>query len=238
MKQLNQAWPSRREAFTLIELLVVIAIIGVLAALIVPIAGALKAKEIKSVAGAQLVQLETAIESYKSKVGYYPPDNTNNPAVNPLYFELKGTISSPNVSSANSGESSPYYVTLDGSGEIGVKNVPGRFNLAGFVNSGPSATGTDETPAPIDFLKNLKPNEYGPVDEANAPHVMLLACSVGWPQNINPQPVPGNPGLDPWRYVSTHPTNNPASYDLWVDVSIKGKTYRISNWSKEAELVP
>jgi hypothetical protein len=35
--------------------------------------------------------------------------------------------------------------------------------------------------------------------------------------------------INPWRYVSSRPKNNIGSYDLWIDLAIRGKTYRISN---------
>jgi hypothetical protein len=35
--------------------------------------------------------------------------------------------------------------------------------------------------------------------------------------------------------VSTNPTNNPGSFDLWIDVLYGGKTNRISNWSKDPQ---
>ena len=41
----------------------------------------------------------------------------------------------------------------------------------------------------------------------------------------------------PIRYVSTNPTNNHDSYDLWVEMSIQGKLYRVSNWNTEYEVV-
>jgi hypothetical protein len=43
--------------------------------------------------------------------------------------------------------------------------------------------------------------------------------------------------MNPIRYNSSSPTNNPNSYDLWIDVVIDGKTNRISNWSKERVIV-
>jgi hypothetical protein len=44
------------------------------------------------------------------------------------------------------------------------------------------------------------------------------------------QPL-GVPGLNPWRYVSPG-VNNPTAYDLWIQLSISGKKYLVSNWSK------
>src|SRR3569833_440535 len=83
--------PRRRTAFTLIELIVVIAIIGLLAAMIFPIAGAVNRHKQIGTAQTQLQAMELSIDGYKSKLGFNPPDNTNNPVINPLYFELIGT---------------------------------------------------------------------------------------------------------------------------------------------------
>ena len=79
-------------AFTLVELLVVIAIIGLLAALIVSGAGIASIKARTYRVQAERDALITAIEQYKAKLGYYPPDNTNSPFLNPLYYELTGVV--------------------------------------------------------------------------------------------------------------------------------------------------
>ena len=42
--------------------------------------------------------------------------------------------------------------------------------------------------------------------------------------------------MNPWRYNSSSPTNNPGSYDLWVQLSIGGKTNLICNWSKQVQI--
>jgi hypothetical protein len=42
--------------------------------------------------------------------------------------------------------------------------------------------------------------------------------------------------VNPWRYNSSNPTNNPGSYDLWVQLSIAGKTNLICNWSKQVQI--
>ncbi len=41
--------------------------------------------------------------------------------------------------------------------------------------------------------------------------------------------------LNPWRYVCPG-TNNPGSYDLWIQLSIAGKTNLICNWSKQIQI--
>jgi hypothetical protein len=54
---------------------------------------------------------------------------------------------------------------------------------------------------------------------------------VPWPLTRADQPTRIR-GLNPWRYVSTQPTNNPATYDLWAEY-LDGKDLKIiGNWSK------
>ena len=99
--------------FTLIELLVVIAIIALLAAMIFPVTWIVNKQKILSVSKAGRSQMELLIESYHSKVGSYPPADTNNPALNPLYYELGGATldSSGWVTSAADGLIAPEVRT-------------------------------------------------------------------------------------------------------------------------------
>jgi prepilin-type N-terminal cleavage/methylation domain-containing protein len=222
----TQPVTRKQSAFTLIEMIVVISIIGVLAALIFPVVASIKKRATITKAQTELEQVVTAIDSYKAKYNHYPPDSPNGPITNQLYFELSGTvfINLP-----------PWgFQTLDGSARLGTNAVATTFGagVGGFVNCSRGGGGDDAVPAE-NFLKSLKPGQYGEISAG----VRLLACSVPWPVNSPYQPVPANPGLNPWRYVSSNPTYNPGSYDLWVDVLIGGKTNRVSNWSKQPQLV-
>src|ERR1044071_10347152 len=113
MKTPRQLHQRRDAAFTLIELIVVVAIIAVLAAMVLPIAGAVNARKQISVAQTQLKGIEIAIQDYKTKLGYYPPDNPNNPVTNQLYFELIGTTNN----GASSAQGPNLWVTMDGSAQ-------------------------------------------------------------------------------------------------------------------------
>jgi prepilin-type N-terminal cleavage/methylation domain-containing protein len=227
--------PQRRRqaAFTLIELIVVIAIIAILASLIFPLAGAADRRKKISLAQAQLKGIEAAIDGYKTKLGFYPPDNPNNVVSNQLYFELLGTT--------NNGVGLPaptLWVTMDGSAQIGTKtspNISAVFGVSGMANSSTRAHSDDAGAAASTFINNLTPNEIGVLDPSTpgGQQIKLLVCSVTWPSDKMPYPIPTNPILNPWCYNSSHPTNNTGSYDLWVDLVLKGKTNRICNWNSQ-----
>ena len=83
---------SRRlRGFTLIEILMVIGIIAVISALVLAGSAHAITKSHISRAQTELTAIENAIENYKIKVGYHPPDNPNDPTHPPLYYELTGT---------------------------------------------------------------------------------------------------------------------------------------------------
>ena len=213
-------------AFTLIELLVVIAIIAILASLVIPIGRAVNRHKIRSKVRGELAAVELAVESYKAKMGHYPPDNPDNPRLNPLYFELAGTIFTNNA-----------YQTLDGAGRIIAVDLPMAFGpkVTGLINATqPSAS--DEARTATRFLRDLKPGQVGLLKTNAVDRANILLCSVPWPIDPN-YPIAGHPGMNPVRYNSSSPTNNPNSFDLWIDVVIDGKTNRFSNWSKEPLIV-
>jgi prepilin-type N-terminal cleavage/methylation domain-containing protein len=216
---------ARHNAFTLIELLVVIAIIAVLASLIVGLAGLAGRKSKEAQVRAQLNGLITAIDRYKSEFGYYPPDNvvsstavaTNvNPAINQLYYELTGVI----VNNQSGTFQSPNKPTT-----LTVANVQSVFHREGFVNAA-----TD--PKELKFQgANLKANQVKTV-LIGAAEVDILVLPTPFPSGHPAAVFPGS-SVNPWRYVSTNPTNNPASFDLWAEVPINNTTVRIiGNWKE------
>lgn len=228
--QLPQSRGSGRRAFTLIELLIVISIIAILAAMIIPASMMVKRAGMIRKAKSEIAQVATAIDSYKDKLGHYPPDNPmlTNPdrfILNPLFYELQGTIRT----GAGANE---VFQTLDGRTNILVRAVPTAFGggVSGFVNC--TRAGGDDIAAAQKFPLSLKPGQYGFL--ANG--VGLLTSSVPWPDSLGPVIAGAPAGMNPIRYNSSSPTNNPKTYDLWVDIMIGSKTNRISNWSENPEI--
>jgi prepilin-type N-terminal cleavage/methylation domain-containing protein len=211
---------SSTRAFTLIELLVVIAIIGVLAALIIPVAGSVGRVKKINTAQAELQQLETALENYKAKYGVYPPSNAAGVVTNALFYELTGVT---NVNNS-------YYQPLDGSAIVNVSDYTGRFGLGGVVNC--SKGGGEDAVYAKDFLPGLKANEIASTTNGSGSTFFYLVTSVSGP-DITYQPLPGY-SFNPFRYLYPG-INNPNSYDLWVKLVINGQTNLVSNWSQQVQ---
>jgi prepilin-type N-terminal cleavage/methylation domain-containing protein len=210
--------------FSLIELLVVIGVISILAALTFPAMNAVKVAQARHRARAELTYIETAIEAYKTKLGFYPPDNGGYYLTNQLYFELLGTtlILDP------SGK--PFsFQTLDGSASILVTGFRAAFGSAttvtGFMNTSKPGAG-DDVPNAVKFLTELKAAQFLAVNSPVNSTVLGVSMS-GMPVFTGPN----NGEIVPYGYNSSSPVHNPKSFDLWVDIIAGGKTNRISNWS-------
>lgn len=214
-----------RRAFTLIEMLAVIAVIAVLAGLVVGLtsraSSAARDNKIKTMRD----QLITAIEAYHAHHGFYPPDHRLpsgqvNSATPPLFYELTGMV----VDNVQGRFHSPNY------GEnLTSAQVRAFFNSDGFVNASPD-------PKRVRSFIELRSEQH---DLLNAsPDVRVLVVPVRWPLEpeaggFPPAPVPWRPGLNPWRYVSTNPTNNPGRFDLWAEFVDGRRVRMISNWQRD-----
>jgi len=218
-------------AFTLIELLLVISIIAIIAAFTVPVISSIKRLAYVNKTKAEMAQIETAIERYKAAYGFYPPDNPGHMLTNQLYYELVGTMNTNTV----------LYTTLDGRSQINagqLNTLFGSTKVNGFLNCTKSGAGED-TPVAKTFLPDLKAAQIGsytnPPANKFSVGVDLLIASVGGPyQSYQPLKYVG---MNPWRYNSSSPANNPGSYDLYVQLVIKpGQTNLICNWTKQVQI--
>ena len=229
----NEMSPVRkRRAFTLIEMLVVIAIMGVLAAMIIPLAGLISKKKILSRARIEVDNLALAIDTYKLKKGSYPPDNATAPAgayTNQLFYELWGMI----LQNPNNPPNNPdplFTNTFSAKETIDANTLKAFFGTPGIINSSPDPNEV------FNFISRINAGEIQNINTAAQP-VWVFATPATGPLNGIPKSIVGNAYVNTIRYVSSNPTNNQSTYDLWVDVIIGGVTNRISNWNKDPEKV-
>ncbi len=219
-------WRCPTGGFTLIELLTVISIIALLAAIGAGMAGVASRKATESRLSSERDKLVTAIESYHADFNQYPPDNAQggvnvNPTINPLYYELTGTIST------NEGR---VYLSGDGGERLTETTLKAAFHGAGgFVN----AAAYPEKPK--NYLRDLKPSQMHDIALPGGAEIELLVAPAPWPRKWQAQaPLRGLSTdwrvlqINPWNYVSTKPTKNPASFDLWA-VWATGRTVNGTN---------
>jgi hypothetical protein len=136
----------------------------------------------------------------------------------PLYYELSGVT--------NNGTD---FVTLDGSAHIKIADVQTAFGIGGFINC--ARSGEEASPAQ-NFLLGLKARSIGTCTASGSVSISNLVTAAHSDNSYNPL-LSANPTYmpNPFRYLYPG-TNNPTSYDLWVQVVISGKTNLICNWSK------
>lgn len=231
--------------FTLIELLVVIAIIGILAGLTVTLSEKASSAKKRKTTEVLLGKLVTAIGSYKNTkdFGSYPysnpsplnPDQNGRvggttkillPAMNPLFYELTGTIFNQQTRS---------YTSTQGGDKLNPTQCRFFFGKKGFENM---TTNPGKTKSFID----LKAGEFAPISVN--PTVNLLLAPVKWPSNTDAaleryRPIQSDETinqikirtLNPWQYRAPGIKNN-KSFDLWADVPIGNKVHRINNWGE------
>jgi hypothetical protein len=182
-------------------------------------------KKTISRAQSQLAQLETAIESFKAKQGTYPPGNGWTPAdnllrfsaaTNQLYYELTG---------AQAAGASFTSATRE---LISTATINAFFNVGGFMNASPDAGEIKN------YFLSVSPADLANINTVAAPVRVFIFPAKG-PRNL--KDADGRI-VSPWCY-DTSSTNrvNLNSYDLWVDLILRGKTNRICNWSRTPLIV-
>lgn len=195
--------------FTLIELLAVIAIIGIIAALVVGLSALAARKKHDAAATAMKNRLMLFISTYQSKMGFYPPDNTNNvglaagtPAyeqstgVNPLLYELTGAPMTNNSA----------FVAYDSTATVPDIISSTTFSIAygrgGIANSLPDETHVFFQPLPA-------PKDY-------------ITFPNGLKQLASPVPLTGAANeTNLWHYDSSSTNrHNSSTYDLWVEYGV------------------
>ena len=200
-----------RRAFTIIELLVVIGIIAVVAGLVVGLSAVVGEKKRISRAQVERDRLVTLIESYKAKIGVYPPPNTNNPAHNTLLYELAGAIRDVNNTALN-----PNYLTPFGPVQASVLSA--ECSVGGIQNA---VDILGETSQVQRLLKDIRPDVVAQIGG-----VLSLVVPIDGPN--------GTP--NPWHYLAgtddeiKKRMKNPETFDLWVEIVVRGKTNTIGNW--------
>jgi prepilin-type N-terminal cleavage/methylation domain-containing protein len=203
---------TNASAFSLIELLVVIAIIVVVAGLVVGLSAA--ASDRKNISRTQVERdrLVTLIENYKSRLGIYPPDNASNPGRNSLLYELAGATVDRSVAN-------PLYQTRFG--DILSSDIFSGFGTNGIINASEVNASTDPTERrPVhQVLKDLKPDQRAPV----VSNTLSLVIPIDGPS--------GKP--NPWQYlVGENARHNKDSFDLWVEIKVRGQMRTIGNWKE------
>jgi prepilin-type N-terminal cleavage/methylation domain-containing protein len=228
--------PRPQRGFTLVEMLVVVAVIAILAGLVVGLTSRASSAARDNKIKVMRDQLVTAIESYHAHFGFYPPDNRRqlpsrefDSLVNPLFYELTGTVLD-NPHSPTGVFRSPDYGDV-----LTSQQIIALFNREGFVNASPD-------PKQVRKFIELRSEQYGLLNQQQ-PEVHVLAVPVRWPVREGAAelewPLASRSGftpergLNPWRYISSNPTNNPGRFDLWAEFVDGRKVRMISNWQRD-----
>jgi prepilin-type N-terminal cleavage/methylation domain-containing protein len=230
----GQGRGARQTGFTLIELLAVIAIIGILAALMIGLSPLASDKRKASLIDAQKEWLVSAIESYKAKMGTYPPDNANNihaltdadtyfdvTAKNTLLYELTGAdiidMSADPVFRLYDAATIKSSELASFSGVGGIANSTPTYSVdqrsVPFINPAPKSSQCKFYPG--FSIKGL----VVPVALEKSPY---LDTTSQFPANF----------VNFWHYdCSSANRHNPDSFDIWAVYTMgKGLTVTNGNW--------
>ena len=232
---------QKAPAFTLIELLTVISIIGIIAGLLVGLAPLASRRMKETKVRAEMQEIIMLIDSYKAKYGVYPPDGLKyvsnveigSDAIHPLFYELSGVVAYVPMLMGKP-DAPGYYISPNRNEILTSADAQALFNKDGIVNSTPADVTTPTIDASPNARAHLLRHSFKTSQFANyttnGHTATLLLVGVPWPANDPNQPLPGNPGLNPWHYVSSRPLQNPNSYDLWATIKAGKQIVTIGNW--------
>ncbi|MCL5099137.1 MAG: hypothetical protein M1608_16690 [Candidatus Omnitrophica bacterium] len=122
------------------------------------------------------------------------------------------------------------FLALTRQGPLYTKTVQTFFHTLGFVNSS-----SNPKESPRNFLPNLNASQVGQIPSGTAGMVDSFIVPVKGPSDIIEYNANGKRTgrlLNTWRYVSSSPTNNPGSFDLWAEIVIGRETKIIGNWKE------
>jgi hypothetical protein len=163
--------------------------------------------------------LISALTAYKAHFGVYPPDAVLNrqPLVvdavkNPLLYELVGVVYNP----------TNKMFAVGGLEAADAQYVKDFFHCDGFKNCAESAEQVQH------FLPAFPTTVWRAVQLHDDPDVFALGFNV--PYDESAPKITWEFDVSSWRYVSSTPTNNPGSFDLWIELRTKHQTITIGNW--------
>jgi prepilin-type N-terminal cleavage/methylation domain-containing protein len=209
-----------KAGFSLIELLVVISIIALFAALIVPFTARVFAKRTITRVQIELYKLDSAIESYKATLGVYPPGNL---------FANRWTNKSEHFATTL------FYELTGCTNNVDVMNTPIKIADLKAATGNEAILNSPEMGGPgRNFFGSVRPDQHA---VPNTSKIREFVVNVP-----GPEPTSG-PVYDlekegrivnPWNYDPSSTNKiNADRFDLWVDIFVGKRIYRICNWSPE-----
>jgi hypothetical protein len=158
---------------------------------------------------AQRDELSRAIERYRAQFGFYPPNhatNSDRALVNPLYYELAGTRWNTDLGTFG------LPTTKD---PVRPQMMRKNFGMSAFSNS-------LVIPAwPTNFIEG--------VGLAGREQDEIILVSSTTPDGID-EKLSDDFVSSPWRYVVDPAEHNPGKFDIWLELTVLNRHFKIGNW--------